>query len=117
MLPNSCLPLIYILHVPLMKVVHTCGGGSKVVNKYSFIKYSALCSNGTIYSQEIGVSCLGGKVVSLFCRLATGGTWLTVKAQKSITSTRLDLILFYYSVYMRIANLQLKKHITEQHPG
>jgi len=36
------------------QVVHTCGGGSKVVNKYSFIKYSALCSNGTIYSQEIG---------------------------------------------------------------
>merc|ERR1712212_264377 len=34
--------------------VHTCGGGSKVVNKFSFIKYSALCSNGTIYSQEIG---------------------------------------------------------------
>ena len=28
----------------------------KVVNKFSFIKYSALCSNGTIYSQEIGVS-------------------------------------------------------------
>lgn len=36
------------------QVVHTCGGGSKVVNKYSFIKYSALCSNGTIYSQEMG---------------------------------------------------------------
>merc|ERR1711971_1049974 len=36
------------------QVVHTCGGGSKVVNKYSFIKYSTLCSNGTIYSQEIG---------------------------------------------------------------
>merc|ERR1711990_316272 len=36
------------------QVVHTCGGGSKVVNKFSFIKYSALCSNGTIYSQEIG---------------------------------------------------------------
>merc|ERR1712212_690567 len=36
------------------QVVHTCGGGSKVVNKFSFIKYSALCSNGTIYSQEMG---------------------------------------------------------------
>merc|ERR1719382_22810 len=36
------------------QVVHTCGGGSRVVNKYSFIKYSALCSNGTIYSQEMG---------------------------------------------------------------
>merc|ERR1712192_160257 len=36
------------------QVVHTCGGGSKVVNKYNFIKYSTLCSNGTIYSQEIG---------------------------------------------------------------
>merc|ERR1712212_831493 len=36
------------------QVVHTCGGGSKVVNKYSFIKYSVLCSNGTIYSQEMG---------------------------------------------------------------
>merc|ERR1719234_2261024 len=38
------------------QVVHTCGGGSKGVNKYSFIKYSTLCSNGTIYSQEIGTS-------------------------------------------------------------
>merc|ERR1711971_868907 len=28
--------------------------GCQVVNKYSFIKYSTLCSNGTIYSQEIG---------------------------------------------------------------
>ena len=45
------------LQVILTKVVHTCGGGSKVVNKFSFIKYSALCSNGTIYSQEMGVSC------------------------------------------------------------
>merc|ERR1712130_646376 len=36
------------------QVVHTCGGGSKVVNKSSFIKYSTLCSNGTIYSQEMG---------------------------------------------------------------
>ena len=45
------------LQVTLSKVVHTCGGGSKVVNKFSFIKYSALCSNGTIYSQEMGVSC------------------------------------------------------------
>merc|ERR1719458_1441118 len=36
------------------QVVHTCGGGSKVVNKFSFIKYSTLCSNGTIYSQEMG---------------------------------------------------------------
>merc|ERR1712126_236340 len=36
------------------QVVHTCGGGSKFVNKFSFIKYSALCSNGTIYSQEMG---------------------------------------------------------------
>ena len=40
-----------------MKVVHTCGGGSKVVNKFSFIKYSTLCSNGTIFSQEMGVIC------------------------------------------------------------
>ena len=39
------------------KVVHTCGGGSRVVNRFSFIKYSTLCSNGTIYSQEMGVSC------------------------------------------------------------
>merc|ERR1719305_740536 len=36
------------------QVVHTCGGGSKVVNRFSFIKYSTLCSNGTIYSQEMG---------------------------------------------------------------
>merc|ERR1711934_794160 len=28
--------------------------GCKVVNTFSFIKYSALCSNGTIYSQEMG---------------------------------------------------------------
>ena len=45
------------LDLQVTKVVHTCGGGSKVVNKFSFIKYSALCSNGTIYSQEMGVSC------------------------------------------------------------
>merc|ERR1712083_318378 len=36
------------------QVVHTCGGGSRVVNRFSFIKYSTLCSNGTIYSQEMG---------------------------------------------------------------
>merc|ERR1712037_224422 len=28
--------------------------GCQVVNKFSFIKYSTLCSNGTIYSQEMG---------------------------------------------------------------
>merc|ERR1711934_503043 len=36
------------------QVVHTCGGGSRGVNRFSFIKYSTLCSNGTIYSQEMG---------------------------------------------------------------
>ena len=56
------------LNVVFDKVVHTCGGGSKVVNKYSFIKYSTLCSNGTIYSQEIGVSCWEVKL-SCCCKI------------------------------------------------
>ena len=30
-----------------------------------------------------------------YCRLATGGTWLTAKAQKSTISARLDMIPFY----------------------
>lgn len=35
------------------QVVHTCGG-NPTGTKYTIIKYSALCSNGSIYSQEIG---------------------------------------------------------------
>ena len=61
------------LNVVFVKVVHTCGGGSKVVNKYSFIKYSALCSNGTIYSQEMGVSSWEVKLSWIyFCLLVVG---------------------------------------------
>ena len=51
---DQCLACITVIY---KKVVHTCGGGSRVVNRFSFIKYSTLCSNGTIYSQEMGVSC------------------------------------------------------------
>lgn len=57
----------------IAQVFHTCGGGRRVVNKFSFIKYSTLCSNGTIYSQEKGVSaCYTLHVTHL--RPATGGT-------------------------------------------
>ena len=37
------------------QVYHTCGSASKVKNKFSIVKYSSLCSNGTIYDQEKGV--------------------------------------------------------------
>ena len=71
----------------------------KVVNKFSFIKYSALCSNGTIYSQEIGVSwkkqqkrCfLKFRILRWICflrRLVIGGTLWIVRARRNTISTR-----------------------------
>ena len=69
----------------IAQVFHTCGGGRRVVNKFSFIKYSTLCSNGTIYSQEKGVSaCYTLHVTHL--RPATGGTWWTAPPQRNTTS-------------------------------
>merc|ERR1712130_1088138 len=76
------------------QVVHTCGGGSKVVNKFSFIKYSTLCSNGTIYSQEMG----------------TCHWWylLTAKAQKNTISTRTTSELIHPS---RLSNRRMEDQV------
>ena len=47
-----------------------------------------------------GGELVGNLTFFLFhCRHATGGTWLTAKAQKNTISARLDVILLYIHLY------------------
>ena len=108
------------------KVVHTCGGGSKVVNKYSFIKYSALCSNGTIYSQEMGVSSWEIIELDFFLFLSSREAILSfpVLLQTCHWSYLVDCESsekYYFNqvviVLPSTSNPWLNKYITEQHPS